>query len=168
MTQMHVNSAALNVRSTSSLDSDNILVALPFGYPVLITDGAELRPWIAIRTIWRAKFLAGFVNGGYLREPFSENTESLIADAAMAWTDKDKNFTLPDGNLGYQCQSADHAKPNVADLIDADQNVLVVAKGMTQLWALGGDLKIVRYPLLEDGRLDDRRGNITAVLKCLV
>ena len=168
MTQMHVNSAALNVRSTPSIDTHNILVALPFGYPILVTDGSDLRPWIAIRTIWRAKFLAGFVNSGYLRAPLPATTEFLIANAAMAWTDRDRNFTLPDGNFGYQRQSADHAKPNIADLIYADQNVLVVAKGMTQLWALGGDLKIVRYPLLEDGRLDDRRDTITAVLKSLV
>ena len=168
MTQMHVNSAALNVRSTPSIDTHNILVALPFGYPILVTDGSDLRPWIAIRTIWRAKFLAGFVNSGYLRAPLPATTEFLIANAAMAWTDRDRNFTLPDGDFGYQRQSADHAKPNIADLIYADQNVLVVAKGMTQLWALGGDLKIVRYPLLEDGRLDDRRDTITAVLKSLV
>ena len=168
MTQMHVNSAALNVRSTPSMDTHNILVALPFGYPVLVTDGTNVRPWVEIRTIWRAKFLAGFVNSGYLRAALPATTESLIADAAMAWIDKDLNFTLPDGDFGYQSQSADHAKPEIADLICADNNTLVVAKGMTQLWALGGDLKIVRYPLLEDGRLDDRRGNITAVLKSLV
>ena len=160
MTQMHVNSAALNVRSTPSMDTHNILVALPFGYPVLVTDGTNVRPWIEIRTIWRGRFLTGFVNGGYLREPLPESKESLVADAAMAWTDTDKSYTLPDGNFDYQHLNADLAKPNIADLIYADQNVLVVAKGMTQLWALGCDLKIVRYPLLEDGRLDDRRGTL--------
>ena len=167
MTPMHVNSAALNVRSMPAMGFHNILLALPFGYPVLVSDDASVRPWISIHTIWQAKFISGFVNSGYLRPPLPDATEALIAAAAMAWTTNDINFVLPDRSR-HQWQSADQAKPNIADFICADQNVLVIAKGMTQLWALANNLKIVRYPLLEDGRLDDRRGNITGVMKNLI
>ena len=168
MAHMHVNSAALNIRATPDMQSDNILVALPFGYPVLTTGEASPHPWVSIVTIWNGKTFSGFVNVGYLRESLSDAKESLLAVAAMAWTIKDKNYALPNLDSGFERQSLALAKLDIGDVICTGHNDLVVAKGMTQVWALSGDLKLTRYPLLEDGHLDDRSGNVVAVMRNLV
>ena len=167
MAQLHVNSAALNIRSTPCMTADNIVVALPFGHPLETTGEADEKRWIAVTANWGGKTHVGFVNVGYLRKPLSNAKEAMLAAAAMAWTAKDQTYAMPNGKLGFERQTTAVAMPTIGDLICTDRHDLVVAKGMTQIWGLNGDLKIIKYPLLEDGRLDDKRGNITAVLRSL-
>jgi hypothetical protein len=167
MNLMHVNAAALNIRASSGMVSDNVVANLPFGHPLQTIGEHDLKRWIAVEANYVGKLHRGFVNVGYLRKPLSVTKESLLATAARAWSTKDSTFKLPAGDSGFARDNATTAKPAIGDVICAANNSLVVARGMTQVWALGSDLQIIKFALLEDGRLDDPHGKITAVLRNL-
>jgi Bacterial SH3 domain len=160
MPQMHVNAAALNIRSGPNMTSDNILATLPFGHPLETTGEHDLKRWIAVEATLNGKSHKGFVNMGYLRNPLSASKEELLAQAASI-----RGFSIPAGGASYVSESLSVAKPAICDVICTHNHNLVVARGLTQVWALTSGGKIVKFPLLEDGRLDDSKGVVKAVLR---
>jgi hypothetical protein len=167
MTVMHVNAGALNIRATPAIENDNIVVTLPFGHPLNTTGEHDLKRWIPVEATLNGKHHKGFVNVGYLRKPLSNEKETVLASAAQSWASPHATYTAPQADKGFEKESPRHAKPAICDLIVSKTQDLVIARGLTQVWALNGDRKIIRYPLLEDGRLDDPKGVVTAVLRHL-
>jgi hypothetical protein len=164
---MHVNAAALNIRSTPEIKPDNIVATLPFAHALETNGTPNENRWIKVKAKFNSKTYRGYVNVGYLRTSLSPAKEALLTAASAAWHAKDKSFTLPDGTKGYATEPAATAKPAIGDLIQHTTNDLVIAKGMTQVWALTPTLEITKHPLLESGHLDDKRGMVTAVLRNL-
>lgn len=157
---MHVNAAALNIRATPGITADNIVATLPFGHPLETTGDHDLKRWIPVTATLAGKIITGFVNMGYLRNPLSAAKENLLAQAA-----KNAGFAIQSDCADYISESPSFARPAIGDLICADKTDLVVARGLTQVWALTNEHKIAKYSLLENGRLDDVRGLVKAVLR---
>jgi hypothetical protein len=167
MPKMHINAAALNIRSTPEIKPDNIVATLPFGHAIEANGTPNENRWIKVKAKFNSKTYRGYVNVGYLRAPLSPAKEALLAAASTAWQVKDKSFTIPNGTKGYAPEPITTAKPAIGDLIQHTTTDLVVAKGMTQVWTLTQSLEITKHPLLENGHLDDKRGMVTAVLRNL-
>lgn len=167
MARMHVNAAALNVRASADMNANNVVVTLPFGHPVETTGEHDLKRWIAVETQLNGKLHKGFVNVGYLRAPLSAEKEKRLADAAAAWTSKAAGFPMPTDHSTFAHEDPKVAKPAIGDFLRSTGVDLVVARGLTQVWALSTEMKIVKYPLLEDGRLDDKAGRVQAVYRNL-
>jgi hypothetical protein len=167
MPQMNVNAAALNIRSTPEIKPGNIVATLPFAHALETNGTPNEDRWIKVKAKFNGKTYRGYVNVGYLRAPLSPAKEALLAAASTAWHSKDKSFPIPDGSTGYTPEPATSAKPAIGDLIQHTTTDLVIAKGMTQVWALTPTLEITKHPLLESGHLDDKGGAVTAVLRNL-
>jgi hypothetical protein len=167
MPKMHINAAALNIRSTPEIKPDNIVATLPFAHGIETNGTPNENRWIKIKAKHNGKTYRGYVNVGYLRAPLSPTKEALLSTASQAWHSKDKTFTIPNGTKGYVSEPTTSAKPTIGDLIQHTTTDLVIAKGMTQVWALTPALEITKHPLLENGHLDDKRGIVTAVLRNL-
>jgi hypothetical protein len=167
MPRMHVNAAALNIRSSADMNSNNVVATLPFGHPLETTGEHDLKRWIPVEAQLNGKVHKGFVNVGYLRKPLSAEKEKLLADAAQAWTSKSAGFPMPTDHSKFAHDDPKVAKPAIGDFLRSSGADLVVARGLTQVWAFSTDMKIVKYPLLEDGRLDDKAGKVAAVYRNL-
>ncbi len=159
MPLMHVNAAALNIRSAPNMTSQNIVATLPFGHAVQTTGEHDLKRWIPMEATLNGARYKGYVNVGYLRKPLSEAKEVLLAHAA-----NETGFAIPTGGTTFISVNPADAKPAIADVICASGHDLVVARGLTQVWTLTSERRIVKYPLLEDGKLDDPKGIVKAVL----
>jgi hypothetical protein len=167
MPTMHVNAAALNIRSTPEIKPGNIVATLPFAHAIETNGTPNENRWIKVKAKFNGKTYRGYVNVGYLRAPLSPAKEALLAAASTAWHSKDKSFTIPNGTKGYAPEPATSAKPTIGDLIQHTTTDLVIAKGMTQVWTLTPSLEITKHPLLESGHLDDKHGSVTAGLRNL-
>jgi hypothetical protein len=165
MPRMHVNAAAINIRSTPEIKPENIVATLPFAHAIETNGTPNENRWIKVKAKFNGKTYRGYINIGYLRAPLSPAKEALLAAASTAWQNQDKSFTLPDAAKGYAPEPTTSAKPAIGDLIQHTTTDLVVAKGLTQVWALTPTLEITKHPLLESGHLDDKPGVVSAVLR---
>jgi hypothetical protein len=167
MPQMHINAAALNIRSTPEIKPENIVATLPFAHALETNGTPNENRWIKVKAKFNGKTYRGYINIGYLRAPLSPAKEALLAAASTAWQNQDKSFTLPNGTKGYAPEPTTTAKPTIGDLIQHTTTDLVIAKGMTQVWALTQSLEITKHPLLESGHLDDKHEAVKTVLRNL-
>lgn len=167
MPHMHVNAAELNIRTTPEIKPGNIVAKIPFAHPLETAGLPDGNRWIKTKSKFNGKTFRGYVNVGYLRAPLSIAKENLLAAASKAWSNNDLSFAFPDGQFGFALELPSTAKPAIGDLICCAGNELVVARGMTQVWAINSNLEFTKHPLLENGQLDNQRGVVTAVLRNL-
>ena len=90
MATKHVQSDALNLRSTPQVQTGNVIAVLVKGQPVSTIGAADGAGWINLDAVVNGATLRGFVKADLLRDPVSQAKERLISGAVAEWVRFDK------------------------------------------------------------------------------
>src|SRR5687768_14503023 len=90
MATKHVQSDALNLRSTPQVQTGNVIAVLVKGQPVSTIGAADGAGWINVDAVVNGATLRGFLKADLLRDPVSQAKERLISGAVAEWVRFDK------------------------------------------------------------------------------